>query len=84
MKKLTKKLAIVALAATLAVSAGAALGVVAYNQEPITASADVNLTVDLKDHFTVDSWCNVGDYTEAAIYRIKSPSYTASMFTQGV
>ena len=39
MKKLTKRLAIVALSATLAVSAGAALGVVAYNQEPITASA---------------------------------------------
>ena len=84
MKKLTKKLAIVALSATLAVSAGVALGVVAYNQEPITASAAENLTVDLKDHFIVDSWCNVGDYTEAALYRIKSPSYTTSMFPQNV
>ena len=76
MKKLTKKLAIVALSATLAVSAGAALGVVAYNQEPITASAAQTAAVDLKDAFEANSWGDAGDYKEALLYRLRSPSVT--------
>ncbi|MBQ7912880.1 MAG: hypothetical protein IJ308_03930 [Clostridia bacterium] len=76
MKKLTKKLAIVALSATLAVSAGAALGVVAYSQAPITASAAETAAVDLKDAFTLNTWGNSGDYKEALLYRITSPSNT--------
>ena len=76
MKKLTKRLAIVALSATLAVSAGAALGVVAYNQEPITASAAQTAAVDLKDALEANSWGDAGDYKEALLYRLRSPSVT--------
>ena len=76
MKKLTKRLAIVALSATLAVSAGAALGVVAYDQEPITASAAQTAAVDLKDAFEANSWGDAGDYKEALLYRLRSPSVT--------
>ena len=83
MKKITKKLATFALSATFAVSAGTAIGVVAYNHTPITASAEQTKTAehDLTQAFVKDTWAGPGDYTEALLYRIKSPSYTAAYWS---
>ena len=47
MKKITKKLAVIALSTTLLASAGVAVGTYAYMNDAVTASADVATKIDL-------------------------------------
>ena len=88
MKKLTKKLAIVALSATLAVSAGAALGMVAYSQESITASAAQGVTVDLSKTVKMEHWNFKGEFSGLYMFRFwlddaKALSWDRLNFTKG-
>ncbi|MBQ8394186.1 MAG: hypothetical protein IJX49_01260, partial [Clostridia bacterium] len=45
------------------------------------AEAPVEVVHDLKDAFTVDTWGGAGDYTEALLYRIKSPAFTDAQWS---